>query len=33
MIDYLDADSASDADYYKSVDGFNNWVSTYVLMK
>ena len=32
LIDFLDADSASDADYYKSVSGFNDWFTKYVIM-
>ena len=33
IIDYLDADSDEDLEYYKSVDGFKKWFSNYVLIK
>ena len=32
MVDYLDADSKSDAEYYKSITGFNNWLTNYVVI-
>lgn len=30
IVDYLDANSDSDSEYYKSVDGFKKWFSNYV---
>lgn len=30
LVDYLDADSNEDADYYKSVEGFTKWWEKYV---
>lgn len=30
LIDYLDANSKRDSDYYKSVDNFTNWFTSYV---
>ena len=32
LISFLDADSGSDADYYKSVSGFNSWLTKYVII-
>lgn len=30
IVDYLDANSDSDSEYYKSIDGFKKWFSNYV---
>ena len=32
LISFLDADSGNDADYYKSVSGFNDWLTRYVII-
>lgn len=32
-IDYLDANSEKDTDYYKTADGFKEWFSKYVILK
>ncbi len=33
MVDYLDASSDDDVDYYLSVDGFEKWFSTYIELR
>lgn len=33
MVDYLDANSDSDLEYYESKDGFEKWFTNYVLLK
>lgn len=33
LVDYLDANSDSHSGYYKSVDGFTNWFSSYITIK
>ena len=33
LIDFLDASSDEDTNYYKSIDGFKEWLETYVTIK
>ena len=33
IVDYLDANSDEDSDYYKSVDSFKEWFSDYIILK